>query len=84
MAERRRGAAGGSRFLYEPFEFASVHRLEAHEKIVESQIGTFEKHFERLEDAVERLEKRLWMTVYGVAAVVLAEVARAYLDFGLR
>jgi hypothetical protein len=83
LAERRRAVTGGSRFLYEPFEFASVHRLEAHERIVESQIGSFERHFSRLEAAVERLEKRLWMTVYGVAAVVLAEVARAYLDFGL-
>ncbi len=83
MAERRRAAAGGSRFLYEPFEFASVHRLEAHERIVESQIEIVEQHFARLESAVERLEKRLWTCVYGVAAVVLAEVARAYLDFGL-
>jgi hypothetical protein len=83
MAARRRAADGGSRFLYEPFEFASVHRVEAHERIVETQLDAFERHFARLEAAVERLEKRLWVAVYGVAAVVLAEVARAYLDFGL-
>ena len=83
MAARRRAAAGGSRYLYEPFEFASIHQVEAHERIVESQLDSVERHFVRLEAALERLEKRLWMTVYGVAAMVLAEIARAYLDFGL-
>lgn len=82
MAAARRRPEGGSRFLYEPFEFASVHRVEAHERIVESQIDTVEKHFARLEAAVERLEKRLWVTVYGVAGMVLAEIARAWMDFG--
>ena len=83
MAARRRAAAGGSRYLYEPFEFASIHQVEAHERIVESQLDSVERHFVRLEAALERLEKRLWMTVYGVAAMVLAEIVRAYLDFGL-
>jgi hypothetical protein len=83
MAARRRATAGGSRYLYEPFEFASIHQVEAHERIVETQLHSVERHFARLEAAVERLEKRLWMAVYGVAAMVLAEIARAYLDFGL-
>lgn len=82
MTARRRASDGGSRFLYEPFEFASVHRLEAHEKIVGTQIEMFERHFERLEAAVERLERRLWMTVYGVATMVLADLARAFFEFG--
>ncbi len=83
MSVRRRGTEGGSRYLYEPFEFASIHQVEAHERIVESQLGSIRGHFVRLEAAVDRLERRLWMAVYGVAAVVLAEVARAYMDFGL-
>lgn len=83
MAARRRAGEAGSRYLYEPFEFASVHQVEAHERIVETQLDTIERHFTRLEAAVDRLERRLWMAVYGVAAVVLGEIARAYLDFGL-
>ncbi len=80
---RRKGDTGGSRFLYEPFEFASVHRIEAHEKLVEARLAAIELHVGRLEVAMERLERRLWTALYGVAAVVLAEVGRAYLDFGL-
>lgn len=83
VAVRRRAAEGGSRFLYEPFEFASIHQVEAHERIVETRLGGMERQLKRLEEAMERLERRLWTCVYGVAAVVLAEIARAYLDFGL-
>jgi hypothetical protein len=83
LSARRRSAGSGSRYLYEPFEFASVHRIEAHEKIVENQFDALERHFERLEAAVDRLEKRMWMSLYGVVGVILAEVLRAYLDFGL-
>jgi hypothetical protein len=80
---RRKGDGGGSRYLYEPFEFASVHRIEAHERLVEARLEAIELHVERLEAAMERLERRLWTALYGVAAVVLAEMGRAYLDFGL-
>ena len=83
MGARRRNAGTGSRFLYEPFEFASVQRVEAHERIVGVQVDAMEKHFERLEAAVDRLERRMWMALYGVVGVILAEVARAYMDFGL-
>ena len=83
VAARRRAGESGSRFLYEPFDFASIHQVEAHERIVETRLAGMEKQLERLEEAIERLERRLWTCVYGVAAVVLAEIARAYLDFGL-
>lgn len=83
MATRRRASPGGSRYLYEPFELASIREVEAHERMVRNQIESVERHFGRLEAAVERLETRLWMTVYGVAAMVLAEIARAFLEFGL-
>lgn len=83
MGRRRSKSSGGSRYLYEPFEFASVDRIVAHEKIVETQVDSIERHFLRLEAAVDRLERRMWMALYGVLAVILAEVARAYFDFGL-
>lgn len=79
---RRRVAEGGSRYLYEPFEFASVQHVEAQERVIEAKLGAIERHFERLESAVDRLERRLWATLSGVAAMVLAEVLRAVMEFG--
>jgi hypothetical protein len=33
----------------------------------------------RIEAVIERLERRLWLTVYGVAAVILAQVFEGFL-----
>jgi hypothetical protein len=74
---------GGSRFLKEPFE---VHeqRFEATEKIMELQFGQVEKRLERIETMVEGLERRLWMTVYGVVAVILTQAVQSVLEFAPR
>jgi hypothetical protein len=34
---------------------------------------------DRLEQLLERLERRLWLTVYGVAAVILAQAFQSIL-----
>ena len=34
---------------------------------------------ERIEAMMERLEKRLWFTVYGVVAVILAQAVQSFL-----
>lgn len=57
----------------ERFTCAPSLRLEAHERIVKLQNEALRDRLARLELAQERLEKRLWLTVYGVAAVILAE-----------
>ncbi|PCD75877.1 GTA head formation protein, RCAP_rcc01685 family [Pseudothioclava arenosa] len=74
---------GGSRFLKEPFE---VHeqRFEATEKIMELQFGQVEKRLERIETMIEGLERRLWMTVYGVVAVILTQAVQGVLEFAPR
>lgn len=73
-------ATGGSRFLKEPFE---VHeqRFEATERIMELQFTQVEKRLERIEGMIEGLEKRLWMTVYGVVGVILAQALQSILAF---
>ncbi|MBB3994699.1 hypothetical protein GGR95_002347 [Sulfitobacter undariae] len=37
------------------------------------------KRLDRIELMMERLEKRLWLTVYGVAAVILAQAVQSFL-----
>lgn len=74
MTARR--AVGGSRFLYDSFEAAQVH-LEAQERLFEARKEALEFRLGRLEGAFERLEKRLWLAVYGVAAGVLMHGALA-------
>jgi hypothetical protein len=74
MSARR--AIGGSRFLYDSFEAAQV-RIEAQERIFEARKEALEFRIVRLEGALERVEKRLWLAVYGVAAGVLIHGALA-------
>lgn len=71
---------GGSRFLKEPFE---VHeqRFEATERIMELQFTQVERRLERIEVMIERLEKRFFMTVYGVIAVILTQAVQGILDY---
>ncbi|MGD9917886.1 MAG: hypothetical protein AB7U46_07690 [Paenirhodobacter sp.] len=73
-------ATGGSRFLKEPFE---VHeqRFEATERIMELQFSQVERRLEKIEGMIEGLERRLWMAVYGVVAVVLAQAFQSILEF---
>lgn len=65
-------APSGSRFLYEPFDYAPQVR-EANEKLRKLQFQGIEARFDRIEILMERLERRLWLTVYGVVATILAQ-----------
>ncbi|WP_353471997.1 hypothetical protein PVT71_11885 [Salipiger sp. H15] len=60
---------------YEPFACAPALRLEAHERLSALQIAALEDRLMRLEAVLERLERRLWLAVYGVAAGLLAQAA---------
>jgi hypothetical protein len=67
------------RFAYEPFECAPGVRLAAHERVAQIQHDNLNKRLDRLEEVLERLEKRLWLTVYGVAAVILAQAVQSFI-----
>lgn len=56
-----------------PFECAPGLRLQAHERLSEVQIKSLHRRLDRIEEMAERLERRLWLVVYGVVAVVLAQ-----------
>jgi hypothetical protein len=76
MSARR--PVGGSRYLYDSFDAAHA-RIEANERVAEERWVGLEYRLGRIEHALERLERRLWLAVYGVAAVVLAQLASTYL-----
>ncbi|MCC6000613.1 MAG: hypothetical protein JJU19_07070 [Pararhodobacter sp.] len=79
MSARR--AVGGSRFLYDSFDLAEA-RIAAQERVEAERRAGLEYRLGRIEATLERLEKRVWLTVYGVAAGVLAHGALALLAVG--
>ena len=72
MRESTRG--GGSRFLYEPFDVTEA-RLEANERVAEERWAQLERRLNQIEVTLDRLERRMWLAVYGAASLILADVA---------
>lgn len=81
MSARR--TTGGSRYLYESFDAASA-RIEANERVAEERWVALERRLALIDAALERLEKRLWLGVYGVAAFLLAQGAEALIGAAIR
>ena len=61
------------------FDCAPGLKLAAHEQLMTVQLRHIEKRFERMELLMERMEKRLWITIYGVVAVILSEALQSIL-----
>ncbi|PPB81296.1 hypothetical protein LV82_01342 [Albidovulum inexpectatum] len=72
----------GSRYLKEPFECAHEHRFAATEKIMAVQFEAVDKRLERIEAMIAGVERRLWMTVFGVVGVILSQAVQGLIDFG--
>ncbi|SFE32342.1 hypothetical protein SAMN04488523_106181 [Sulfitobacter brevis] len=64
--------------LMERFECAPGLRLQAHERVSEIHHANLLERLDRLEQVMERLERRLWFTVYGVVAVILAQAVESF------
>jgi hypothetical protein len=75
--------SGGSRYLYDSFDAATA-RIEANERVAEERWVALERRLGQIDDALERLERRIWVGVYGVAAFLLAQGAEAILRTALR
>ncbi|MCV6586328.1 MAG: hypothetical protein OIF47_12390 [Marinibacterium sp.] len=58
---------------HEAFDCAPGLRLRAHEKVSQIHHDHLCRRLERLEEMLERLERRVWLTVYGVVAAILAQ-----------
>ncbi|NUB42970.1 hypothetical protein GEU84_001105 [Fertoebacter nigrum] len=74
---------GGSRFLYDSFDAAAA-RIEANERVAEERWSGLEYRLGQIEGALDRLEKRVWLGVYGVAAFLLTEGAQVLLKAAMR
>tara|TARA_R110002096_G_scaffold139147_6_gene293324 strand:- start:3458 stop:3706 length:249 start_codon:yes stop_codon:yes gene_type:complete len=71
---------GGSKFLYEPFDLNAA-RIDTHEKVIAERWAGLERRLSVIEDSLVRLEKRMWLAVYGVVAVVLSSAIVTLLEF---
>lgn len=74
-----RKAEAGSRFLYDSFDAAAA-RIEANERVAEERWGALDYRLGLIDAALERLEKRIWLGVYGVAAFLLTQMAEAVIN----
>lgn len=63
-----------------PFDCVPGLRLSAHERVSQIQLDAIARRQDRLEKMQERLERRLWLTVYGVAAVILAQAFQSIIS----
>ena len=70
---------GGSRFLYEPFDVAHA-RIDVNERIAEERWQQLERRLNQIEVTLDRLEKRIWVAVYGAASLILADIAYGLLS----
>lgn len=70
-------AEGGKRPGFEAFPCEPALRLESHERVSRLQFDSVSKRQDRIESGMERLERRLWLTVYGVVAVILAQAVQS-------
>jgi hypothetical protein len=70
---------GGSRFLYEPFDVAHA-RIDVNERIAEERWQQLERRLNQIEATLDRLEKRIWVAVYGAASLILADIAYGLLS----
>lgn len=61
------------------FDCAPGLRLAAHERLAQVHLDNLDRRLARIEDGMERLERRLWLTVYGVVAVILAQAAQSFM-----
>ncbi|QPM89929.1 GTA head formation protein, RCAP_rcc01685 family [Pseudooceanicola algae] len=62
------------------FQCAPSLKLEAHERVSALQIAALNERIDRLNVIIERMEKRLWITVYGVVGVILAQAFQSIIE----
>lgn len=74
METSLRARTPGSRFLYEPFDPANA-RIEALERVLDERWAALERTLKVVETGLDRLERRLWQAVFGVAAALMGEFA---------
>lgn len=59
--------------VFERFDCAPGLRLEAHERLAGLQFENHNARLDKIEELIERLERRLWLCMYGIVGVVLSQ-----------
>ena len=62
------------------FDCAPAHRIASNERIANMQFDSLNRRLDKLEYSMERLEKRLWLIVFGVVGVILAQAFQSVLS----
>lgn len=78
-----RKGESGSRFVYDSFDAAAA-RIEANERVAEERWTGLGYRLGLIEATLERLEKRIWIGVYGVAAFLMAQMAETVIQAAMR
>jgi hypothetical protein len=78
-----RASEGGSRFVYDSFDAAAA-RIEANERVSEERWAALDFRLGLIDAALDRLEKRIWLGVYGVAAFLLTQMAETVINAAAR
>ena len=65
--------------IRETFECGPSLRVEAHERVTALQFLQLNKQMAKIEILIERIERRLWLMVYGVVGVILAQTVQSLL-----
>ena len=65
--------------LRETFECGPSLRIDAQERMAALQFAQLNTQLGKIEVMMERLERRLWLTVYGVVGVILAQAFQSVL-----
>lgn len=61
------------------FECAPALRLEAFERLSSLQVDGLTARLDRIEMLIERLERRIWIVVYGIVGAILAQAFQGIL-----
>ncbi|MFC3614967.1 hypothetical protein ACFORG_14445 [Lutimaribacter marinistellae] len=64
---------------YPPFDCAPGMKLAAHERVAAIQHEHLCHRLDQLEELIARLERRLWLAVYGVAAAIVGQLFQSIL-----
>ena len=81
-SDRGQNQTGGSRYLYEPFEYARADTVDANERVQDERWRALEYRLGQIEQTLERVERRVWFTIFGVTAAVLSETVTGLLGSG--
>lgn len=78
-----RKAEAGTRHVNENLSVTAA-RIEANERVADERWSALDYRLGRIEAGLERLEKRVWLGVYGVAAFLLTQMAEAVIHVATR